>query len=100
MAKNDRSIKRKLVKAGGWSLARRVGKMIPGVGTALAIGFVGYDIKKKGFIKGVVNSGLDAIPFVGFGKNVVEVFTGDMIADKESPDDKRLPEKVKDEIKK
>jgi hypothetical protein len=98
MAKKDKSLKRKLVHAGGWSLVRRVGKMIPGVGTALAIGFVGYDIKKKGFVKGVVNSGLDAIPFVGIGKNIVEVFSGDLLSDKEISNGKRLPKKVKDEV--
>jgi len=48
----------------------------------MAIGLVGYDIKKKGVVKGVINSGLDAIPFVGLGKNVVEFFTGDLLPDK------------------
>lgn len=100
MVKKDKSIKHKVIEAGGWSLARRVGKMIPGVGTAIAIGFVGYDIKKKGFVRGVVNSGLDAIPFIGIGKNVVEVFTGDMLADKKSLVNKKLPQRGKDENKK
>jgi hypothetical protein len=31
----------------------------------------------------VINSGIDAIPFVGFAKNAVELFTGDFIADTE-----------------
>ncbi len=100
MKKKDNGLKRKLVRAGGWSLVRRVGKMIPAVGTAIAIGFVGSDIKKKGFVKGVVNSGLDAIPFVGIGKNIIEVFAGDMLADKEQTIGKRLPKKVKDEVRK
>ena len=62
--------------------ARRIAKSVPYVGTAMAIGFVGYDIKKKGFVKGVINSGLDAIPFVGAGKNLIEFFTGDLLPDK------------------
>jgi len=82
MAKENPSLKRKIVHAGGWTLAKRVAKSIPVVGTALAIGLVGYDIKKKGVVKGVLNSGLDAIPMVGLGKNVVEFFTGDLIPDK------------------
>ena len=82
MTKENSSIKRKLVKAGGWTVAKRVAKSIPYVGTVMAIGLVGYDIKKKGVVNGVLNSGLDAIPFVGLGKNVVEFFTGDLFPDK------------------
>lgn len=83
MAKEKPGLTRKLIEAGGWKLARRVAKQIPFVGTALALGLVGYDIKKKGFVKGVVNSGLDAIPVVGTGKNVIELFTGDLLPDKD-----------------
>jgi hypothetical protein len=43
---------------------------------------VGHDIKRKGIVKGIVNSGLDAIPVVGLAKNAVELFTGDFISDK------------------
>ena len=82
MTKETPSLKRKIVHAGGWKIAKRVAKSIPYVGTAVAIGLVGYDIKRKGVIKGVLNSGLDAIPFVGLGKNVVEFFTGDFLPDK------------------
>lgn len=100
MAENDNSLTKKLVHAGGWNLARRVAKIIPGVGTAIAIGFVGYDIKKKGIFRGLVNSGLDAVPFVGTGKNILEIFTGDLLSDKPEIRGKRLPKKVKDEVKK
>jgi hypothetical protein len=82
MAENKKTLKRKAAEAGGWMAARRVAKSVPYVGTVMAIGFVGYDIKKKGFVKGVINSGLDAIPFVGAGKNLIEFFTGDLLPDK------------------
>lgn len=88
MAKENSSLKRKLVHAGGWTIAKRVAKSIPYVGSAMAIGLVGYDIKRKGVIKGVLNSGLDAIPFVGLGKNAIEFFTGDLLPDK-NPQDKK-----------
>ena len=88
MAKeNNSSLTKKIVHAGGWKVARRVAKSIPYVGTAMAIGLVGYDIKKKGLVKGVINSGLDAIPFVGLGKNAIEFFTGDLLPDK-APNEK------------
>jgi len=83
MAKDDKSIKRKVAEAGGWVLTKRVAKSIPYVGTVFAIGMVGYDIKKKGVVKGILNSGIDAIPFVGLGKNAIEFFTGDFFPDKE-----------------
>ena len=82
MTKETPSLQRKIVKAGGWTVAKRVAKSIPYVGTVMAIGLVGYDIKKKGVVKGVLNSGLDAIPFVGLGKNVFEFFAGDLFPDK------------------
>ncbi|MDQ3748178.1 MAG: hypothetical protein M3367_04050 [Acidobacteriota bacterium] len=83
MTKENPSLKRKIVHAGGWTVAKRVAKSIPYVGTVMAIGLVGYDIKRKGVVKGVLNAGLDAIPFVGLGKNVVEFFTGDLLPDKD-----------------
>jgi hypothetical protein len=75
-------LKRKLMHAGGWQIAKRVAKTIPFGGSVVAIALVGSDIKNKGFVKGVVNSGLDAIPFVGLAKNGVELFTGDFLPDK------------------
>jgi hypothetical protein len=82
MAENKKSLKRKAAEAGGWVAARRAAKAVPYLGTVMAIGFVGYDIRKKGLLKGVINSGLDAIPFVGTGKNLIEFFTGDLLPDK------------------
>lgn len=82
MADNKKTLTKKAAHAGGWAIARRVARSIPYVGTAVAIGLVGYDIKKKGVVGGVLNSGIDAIPFVGFAKNAVEFFTGDFFPDK------------------
>lgn len=83
MTEKNKSLKRKVAETGGWMAAKRIGKAIPYVGTAMAIGLVGYDIKRKGALYGVLNSGLDAIPFVGLGKNVIEFFTGDLLPDKD-----------------
>lgn len=84
--KNEKSLKRKVVEVAGWQIAKRAvrkfGKSVPVVGSLVAIGMVGYDIKKKGVVKGVINSGLDAIPLVGTGKNIIEFFTGDFLSDK------------------
>ncbi|MDQ3012807.1 MAG: hypothetical protein M3X11_19130 [Acidobacteriota bacterium] len=73
---------RRIVQAGSARIAVKVAKTIPLLGTAVAIGLVGYEIKKKGLAKGLVNTVLDATPFVGVAKNAIELVTGDWLADK------------------
>jgi hypothetical protein len=71
--------------------ARKGGKIlkaIPGIGTAMAVIGWGSDAYCKGPGYGTVNAGIDAIPFVGTGKIVTELFVGDFIPDlpyEESP---------------
>ena len=81
--KKEHSLKRKVLHAGGWQLAKRGAKMLPFGGAAVALFLVGSDIKKKGVVGGLVNSGIDAIPFVGLAKNAVELVRGDFIPDKQ-----------------
>jgi hypothetical protein len=47
--------------------------MVPFGGTVVAAGLIGFDIRNKGVVGGVVNSGLDMIPFLGLAKNAVEL---------------------------
>ena len=89
MTQKKKTLGRKLVHAGGWQIVKRVAKSIPPFGTVVAIGLVGLDIKNKGLVKGVVNSGIDAIPFVGLAKNAVELFTGDFLPDKDASKTKK-----------
>ena len=92
MTENNHSkqtIKRKLLHAGGWQVVKRGAKMLPFGGTVLAIGLVGHDIRRKGVVKGVINSGIDAIPVIGLAKNAVELFTGDFIPDKDASSRKK-----------
>ena len=63
-------------------MAKRAAKMLPFGGAAVVLFLVGSDIRKKGVAKGLLNSGIDAIPFVGLAKNAVELFRGDFIPDK------------------
>lgn len=67
-------------------------KLIPVAGSVFAVGLAGYEIRKKGLIPGVVHVTLDVIPVVGATKNVVEIFTGDLI-----PDKKVLPKAASDQ---
>ena len=76
------TLKRRIVRAGGWGVAKRLIKPIPIVGSVFAFGLAGYEIRKKGLIPGVVHVGLDVTPIVGTAKGVLELFTGDLIPDK------------------
>jgi hypothetical protein len=76
-------IVRRIIRAGGYRIAMRAAKSVPLVGTAVAVGLIGYEIKKKGIARGLVNTALDATPIVGLIKNTIEIFTGDWLPDKE-----------------
>lgn len=76
------SMKRRIARAGGWGLAKRLIKPIPIVGAVFAVGLAGYEIRRKGLIPGAVHVGLDVTPVLGTAKNVLEIFTGDLIPDK------------------
>jgi hypothetical protein len=76
------TVKRRIVRAGGWGLAKRLIKPVPIIGSLFALGLAAYEIRKKGLIPGAIHVGLDVTPVVGTAKNVVEIFTGDLIPDK------------------
>jgi hypothetical protein len=82
------TLKRRIIRAGGWGLVKRLIKPIPIIGTIFAVGLAGYEIRKKGLLPGAVHVGLDVTPVVGTAKNVLEIFTGDLIPDK-SPNNKQ-----------
>lgn len=74
--------KKGIVKRSAWEITKKLLKAIPIIGPAFVVGFAGRDIQKKGLVPGVVHFGLDVTPFVGTAKNIVEIFTGDIIPDK------------------
>jgi hypothetical protein len=56
---------------------------MPWIGTAIALVTVVATIRRKGVISGAFDTGLNALPFVGAAKNVVEVARGrDFFPDK------------------
>ncbi len=88
MAAKKPGLGRKAMRAGGWQVAKRVARSVPFGGAAVVLVLVGSDIRNKGLFKGLVNSGIDAIPFVGLAKNAAEFVRGeDFIANR--------PKKVK-----
>jgi hypothetical protein len=84
------TFKRRVVRAGGWRVAKRLIKPIPIVGSLVAVSLAGYEVKKKGWLRGAVHVGLDVTPVIGTAKSLIELFTGDLIPDrKPSP---RMPQ--------
>ena len=83
-------VKRRIIRAGGCGLTKRLIKPVPVIGTVFAVGLAGYEIKKKGLLPGALHVGLDVTPIVGTAKNVLEIFTGDLIPDK-ADRKKRVP---------
>jgi hypothetical protein len=73
-----------MLRAGGWRLAKRFIKPIPIIGSVVAVSLAGYEIKKKGWIPGAIHVGLDVTPLIGTAKGVVEIFTGDLIPDRDA----------------
>jgi hypothetical protein len=79
MATTDR-----LVRWGGARLSRRLSRSVPWIGGAIALATVVTTMKRKGFFGGLMDTGLNAVPFVGAAKNTVELVRGrDFFPDRE-----------------
>jgi hypothetical protein len=64
-------------------MSRRLSRELPFVGAIVALATVGATMRRKGFFGGIVDTGLNAIPFVGAAKNAAEIVRGrDFIADR------------------
>jgi hypothetical protein len=76
----------RLMRWGGARLSRRMVRAAPWVGTAIALATIGATMKRKGFFRGAVDTGLNAIPFVGATKNAIEIARGrDFLPDRPAP---------------
>jgi len=73
----------RLVRWGGARLSRRLSRELPFIGAVVAIATIGATMRRKGFFGGLVDTGLNALPFVGAAKNAAEIVRGrDFIRDK------------------
>ena len=57
-------------------LSRRLRRSIPIVGTVIAVATVFSTVRRKGVVSGTLDTGLNAVPFVGAFKNIAEVMRG------------------------
>ena len=64
-------------------LARRISRTLPWIGAAVALMTLGSAIRRKGVLRGTLDTGLNAVPVVGAVKNAAEMFRGrDFIKDR------------------
>lgn len=72
-------------RVGWWAgrkLARRLGKSLPLVGTAVALAYLAHSVRRKGLFGGLAHTALDVLPVVGTVKNGIEMFTDDWFPDR------------------
>ena len=73
----------KIARWGGVRLSRRAARSVPWIGTAVALATVVGTMRRKGFFGGALDTGLNAVPFLGAAKNVCEIVRGrDFIPDR------------------
>lgn len=76
----------KVARWGGARMSRRMSRSLPVIGAAIAVVTVASAMRRKGVISGVLDSILNAVPFVGAAKNTVEVVRGrDFFPDRFGP---------------
>ena len=76
---------RQLKQYAGRRIIRRLSRTVPWLGGALALVTVGSAMRRKGAVRGIVDTALDFVPVVGGVKNLVEIRRGrDLIPDKQS----------------
>jgi hypothetical protein len=80
------TVTQRVARWGGARLSRRVSRSLPWIGAAVAIVTVASTMRRKGVISGAFDTGLNAMPFVGAAKNVLEVVRGrDFFPDRYGP---------------
>lgn len=68
-------------------MSRRMARSLPWIGVVIAAATVMSAIRRKGVISGALDTGLNAVPFLGATKNAVEVMRGrDFFPDRYGPD--------------
>lgn len=73
----------RIARWGGARLSRRASRSLPWIGAAIAMATVVGTMKRKGVLRGGLDTALNAMPIVGAVKNVAEAVRGrDFIADR------------------
>jgi hypothetical protein len=66
----------RVARWGGMRLSRRLARSMPWIGGAIALATIVSTMRRKGVVGGALDTGLNAVPFVGAAKNAAEVVRG------------------------
>jgi hypothetical protein len=66
----------RIARWGGARLSKTVSRNVPWIGAAIALLTVASTMRRKGFFRGALGTGLNAVPFLGAAKNAAELFRG------------------------
>ena len=69
-------IKQQAIRFGQRRVASRLSRSLPWIGTALAVLTLGATIRRKGFVRGSLDSALNAVPVLGAMKMMAETVRG------------------------
>ena len=79
-------IRKQIVQYGQRRIARRLLRAAPWLGGVVALATLGATMRRKGVIRGTVDTALDFIPGISLAKNAAEIIRGrDLIPDKPRP---------------
>jgi putative toxin of predicted polymorphic toxin system len=70
------AISRPLQQYASRRIARRLYRSMPWIGSLVAIATIGSVLRRKGVVRGTMDTALNFIPFVGGAKNVAEAMRG------------------------
>ena len=77
------SMMQTLARWGGIRTARRMSRTVPVIGGLMAFGALAATVRRKGMLRGTLDTALTAMPFIGGAKTAWEVVRGrDLIADR------------------
>ena len=77
------AITRPLQQYASRRITRRLYRSMPWIGSLVAIATIGSALRRKGVLRGTMDTALNFIPFVGGAKNVAEAVRGrDFFPDK------------------
>jgi hypothetical protein len=80
------TIAHRITNWGSARLSRRVSRSLPWIVAGIALVTVASTMRRKGVISGALDTGLNAVPFVGAAKNVIEMYRGrDFFPDRYGP---------------
>jgi len=65
-----------LMRWAGARMSRRMARSLPWIGAVIGAATILSAMRRKGVISGALDTGLNAVPFLGATKNVVEVMRG------------------------